>query len=114
MFEKHEKWFVLGIIALVIYYFYKKGKPMQSGAVVEPGTEFYSNVFGKMQGSLVDQTTEPGAVQPAQATTPVVYRPAQPSGVAKSQIVSAGQFSWYPAPPVLRNVPVDISSRYIQ
>ena len=108
MFEKHEKWFVLGIIALVIYYFYKKGS--MANAVNVPGTaqpSGLSSIFSEF-GSIVNPTQEPGSVQPAQGTSPVNFTPAQPSTVPISQRVSAGQFNWYPAPPVLRTSGSDI------
>lgn len=99
MFERHEKWFVLAIIAIAIWYFYKKGS---MPGVSVAGSE--ANPYGQLglAGSLVNQAVEPGTVQPAQATSPVRFTPAQPSTVPISQRVSVGTFTYAPSVPVLR------------
>lgn len=110
MFEKYEKFWILGLIALAVYYFYKKGSASQAAVTSaiggppnpppEPAT-IYST------GSLVNPTDELFSGQPAQTSTPVLFKPAQPSAVQVSQRVSSGQWTFYPAPPVLRSAPAD-------
>lgn len=107
MFEKHEKWFILGFIALAIYYFYKKGIGQTKQPAIPGTTPAIDTTTIFSTGSLVDPTMEVGTTQPAQASGPVFFAPAQPATVPVSQRVSSGQFSFYPAPPVLRFAPAD-------
>lgn len=108
MFEKHEKWFILGIIALAIYYFYKRGKTQQGQTdllMTRPEPSMYS-----APGSLVNPTIE--EILPAQTTYTPPFAAAQPATVPISQKVSTGVFQFYPAPPVLRNPPADVAPAY--
>lgn len=107
MFEKHEKWFIFGFIALAIYYFYKKGIGQTKQPQIPGTTPAIDTTTIFSTGSLVDPTSEVMSTLPAQATRPLAFAPAQPATVPISQRVSAGQFSFYPAPPVLRYAPAD-------
>lgn len=104
MWEKYEKFWILGILALAVYYFYKKGKMTGTSVPGSAPADFSSFLadFGG-SGSIVNTTAEAGNIQPAQATRPVAFNPAQPSTVPYSQRVSAGQFTYMTGVPVLRN-----------
>lgn len=91
MFEKNEWWIILLAIVLGAWYFLKKGQ-----------TPMTANSFKDFLGSIVNPTQEPGAAQPAQTTTPVVFRPAQPS--SGSQLIRIGTFMNVPGP--AQNIPV--------
>lgn len=94
MFERNEKWIIFAVLALIVYYYFKKyGQP---GATASP-----LNLSGWF-GSLVNPGHEVGAAMPAQTTTPVLYRPAQPS--TGSQMIRVGTMQYFPAP--AQNIPV--------
>jgi hypothetical protein len=84
MFEKYEPFIILSVIALAIYYFFK-GATGAGAQSANPGN-FFTDL-----GSLVNPTKEVGAVNPAQTTTPVLFRPAQPA--AASQMVRVGSLT---------------------
>lgn len=115
MFEKHEKWFILAIIAAAIWYFYRKGMTQKS---TSDFASAYADLFSRpsqpidttmipASGSLVNPTTE--QILPAEASYTPPFNAAQPSTVPISQRVSSGVYTWYPAPPTLRRAPLDSS-----
>jgi hypothetical protein len=102
MFEKNEWWIILAALALGTWYFFKKfGATMQTAipGVLTPHTG--------ASGSLVNPTHEVATAFPAQTTTPVLFRPAQPA--AGSQMIRVGTYSTVPVSqvPATRLVPTN-------
>jgi hypothetical protein len=84
MNESNEKWFVLAIIAVAIWFFWKKAKTSFAAAPNIPQEAGVFPAIGSTFGSVVNPTLEMGSAQPAQATRPVLYSPAQPSSTPTS------------------------------
>lgn len=103
MFERYEKWWILAILAIVIYYLYKKGtaKTSSDGSCAQ---ESPGSTLTHFFGSIVNPTMEPKVVQPAQSTTPVLFTPAQPSSAPTQTRVSAGTYNWSPVRSPIRYV----------
>jgi hypothetical protein len=132
--EKHEKWIIFALIALAVWYMFKKYSTGQTAVVTStvggipngaPGTTYYPGTSGPnydsstladwlglgYSGSTVNPTTEPGV---SAQTTKSPFTPAQPSDPSPYQVTpinnlkGAGTFTYTGgnvSSPVLRTYP---------
>jgi hypothetical protein len=82
--EKHEKWIILAVIAIAIYYFFKKGMAQTAPSAITNPNSFLQMLPGGAQtynpmGSDVNPVQEKNQLLVAQGSAPIPFAPAQPS-----------------------------------